>query len=181
MGLSNKKNRGLIIVYTGDGKGKTTASLGLALRTIGWGGKVLIIQFAKAWKTGEHIAIEKYLPDIKIVPMGLGFVGILGDKRKKSEHSASAKKALGFAKKEIMSKKWSTVILDEINGAIVGGLVTMRDVLDLIVSKPEEINLVLTGREARPEIIAKADLVTEMKKVKHPFDTGVLAKKGIDF
>ncbi len=176
-----QRNKGLIIVYTGDGKGKTTAGLGLALRTVGWGGKVLIIQFVKAWKTGEHRTIEKYLPDIKIIPMGEGFVGILGDKKKKSEHSASAKKALEYAKSEIMSKKWSTVILDEINGAVAGGLVSVKDVLILLSSKPEEVNLVLTGRQARPEIIAQADLVTEMKKIKHPFDQGILAKKGVDF
>lgn len=175
------RNKGLIIVYTGDGKGKTTAALGLALRTVGWGGKVLVLQFIKQWKTGEHKAIEKFLPDIKIIPAGEGFVGIMGDRKKKEIHTASAKKALEYAKKEIMSKKWQTVILDEINGAIAGGLVSLKDVLTLITSKPEEVTLVLTGREAKPEIIKQADLVTEMKKLKHPFDSGILAKKGIDF
>lgn len=175
------RDRGLIIVYTGDGKGKTTAALGMALRTVGWGGKVLIIQFVKAWKTGEHRAIEAYLPDIKIIPAGEGFVGILGDRKPKITHQASAQKALQFAKKEIMSKKWTTVILDEINGAIEGKLVALKDVLTLITSKPDEVNLVLTGRVAQPEIIKKADIVTEMKKVKHPYDKGILAKKGVDF
>lgn len=175
------RNRGLIIVYTGDGKGKTTASLGLALRTVGWGGKVLVIQFVKAIKTGEHKAIEKFLPDIKIIPMGEGWVGILGDKKPKITHSAKAYRALEYAKKEIMSKIWSTVILDEINGAIVGGLVKLKDVLELIKSKPDEVSLVLTGRQAKPEIVEMADLVTEMKKVKHPFDSGILAKKGVDY
>lgn len=175
------RDKGLIIIYTGSGKGKTTAALGLALRTVGWGGNVLIIQFVKAWKTGEHKTIEKFLPDIKIIPAGEGFVGIMGDRKPKSQHSASAKKALEYAKKELMSKKWSTVILDEINGAIAGRLVSLKDVLTLLASKPEEVNVVLTGREAAPEIIEKADLVTEMKKVKHPYDAGILAKKGVDF
>lgn len=176
------RNRGLVIVYTGEGKGKTTAALGMALRTVGWGGKVLVIQFIKAWKTGEHKAIEEFLKDkITIVPSGEGFVGIMGDRKPKQTHTASAQKALELAKKELMSKKWATVILDEINGAIEGGLVSLKDVLTLIASKPEEVNLVLTGREAKPEIIEKADLVTEMKKVKHPFDSGILAKKGVDF
>lgn len=175
------RDRGLIIVYTGNGKGKTTAALGMALRTVGWGGKVLIIQFVKAWKTGEHKAIEQFLPDIKIVPMGEGFVGIMGDRKKKEVHSASANRALEYSKKEIMSKKWSTVILDEINGALAGGLVSLKEVLALLAGKPEEVTLVLTGRQAKPEIIAQADLVTEMKKIKHPFDSGILAKKGVDF
>lgn len=175
------RDKGLIIVYTGNGKGKTTAALGLALRTVGWGGKVLVIQFVKAWKTGEHKAIEKFLPDIKIIPAGEGFVGIMGDRKPKSQHTASAHRALELAKNEIMSKKWATVILDEINGAIAGRLVSLKEVLTLLASKPAEVNLVLTGREAAPEIIEKADLVTEMKKVKHPFDAGILAKKGIDF
>ncbi len=175
------RNRGLIIVYTGDGKGKTTAALGMVLRHAGWGGKALIVQFIKHIKTGEHKAIEKFLPNIKIVQMGLGWVGILGDKKPKSIHQASAKKALEFAKKEIMSNKWPLVILDEINGAIKGGLIVANDVLTLIKSKPDEVTLVLTGREANKEIIQAADLVTEMKKVKHPFDSGILAQKGVDF
>lgn len=175
------RDKGLVVVYTGDGKGKTTAALGMALRTVGWGGKVLMIQFIKQWKTGEHRTIEKYLPDIKIISAGEGFVGILGDRKPREAHQASAQRALSFAKKELMSKKWTTVILDEINGAIEGRLVALKDVLDLITSKPDEVNLVLTGRQARKEIIDKADLVTEMKKVKHPYDAGILAKKGVDF
>ena len=100
------QNKGLIIVYTGDGKGKTTAALGLALRTVGWDGKVLIVQFVKAIKTGEHKTIERFLPNIKITAKGEGFVGILGDKKPITTHSASAKRALEFAKKAIMSNKW---------------------------------------------------------------------------
>ena len=175
------RDRGLIIVYTGDGKGKTTAALGMALRTVGWGGKVLVIQFVKAWKTGEHKAIEKFIKDITIIPAGSGFVGIMGDRKTKEEHTASASKAMELAKVEIMSKKWPLVILDEINGAIKGKLIKLKDVLTLLASKPDEVTVVFTGREARPEIIERADLVTEMKKIKHPFDTGILAKKGVDF
>jgi cob(I)alamin adenosyltransferase len=175
------RNKGLIIVYTGDGKGKTTAALGMALRQIGWGEKVLIVQFVKQIKTGEHKAIEKFLPNIKIVQMGSGWVGILGDKKPKSVHQANAKRALEFARKEIMSKKWPLVILDEINGALKGGLLVANDVMTLIKSKPDDVTLVLTGREATKEVIQAADLVTEMKKIKHPFDSGILAQKGVDF
>lgn len=175
------RNKGLVIVYTGDGKGKTTAALGMALRTVGWGGKVLVIQFVKAWKTGEHKAIEKFLPDITIIPAGSGFVGIMGDRKAKEEHTVSAQRALELAQKEITNTKWQTVILDEINGAIEGGLVSLKDVLALITSKPEHLNLVLTGRQAKYELLKQADLVTEMKKIKHPYDKGILAKKGVDF
>lgn len=153
----------------------------MGLRTVGWGGKVLVVQFVKAWKTGEHKAIEKFIPDITIIPAGEGFVGIMGDRKPKQTHSASAKKALLYAEREIMSKKWPLVILDEINGAIEGKLIELKEVLSLLASKPEEVSVVLTGREANPEIVKKADLVTEMKKIKHPFDGGILAKKGIDF
>ncbi|HCM37164.1 MAG: Cob(I)alamin adenosyltransferase [Candidatus Gottesmanbacteria bacterium GW2011_GWB1_43_11] len=175
------RDRGLIIVYTGDGKGKTTAALGMALRTVGWGGKVLVIQFIKLWKTGEHKAVEKYIKDITIIPAGSGFVGIMGDKKSKEEHKASAINAFELAKKEIMSKKWPLVILDEINGAIEGKLVELKEVLALLASKPEEVTVVLTGREAKSEIMEAADLVTEMKKIKHPYDAGILAKKGVDY
>ncbi|KKS56035.1 MAG: Cob(I)alamin adenosyltransferase [Candidatus Gottesmanbacteria bacterium GW2011_GWA1_42_26] len=163
------RDRGLIIVYTGDGKGKTTAALGMALRTVGWGGKV------------EHKAVEKYIKDITIIPAGSGFVGIMGDKKSKEEHKASAINAFELAKKEIMSKKWPLVILDEINGAIEGKLVELKEVLALLASKPEEVTVVLTGREAKSEIMEAADLVTEMKKIKHPYDAGILAKKGVDY
>lgn len=175
------RDKGLIIIYTGDGKGKTTAALGMAMRAVGWGGKVLVIQFIKAWKTGEHKAIEKFLPDITIIPAGEGFVGIMGDRKPKELHNASAQKALELAKTEIMSNKWSMVILDEVNGALAGGLIALKDVLALLASKPEDMDLVLTGRDAHPDLIEKAHLVTEMKKVKHPFDAGILAKKGVDF
>ena len=175
------REKGLIIVYTGDGKGKTTSALGMALRAVGWGSKVLVIQFIKAWKTGEHKTIEQFLPNITIIPAGVGFVGIMGDKKPKADHAASAKSALELAHKEIMSTKWQMVILDEINGAIEGGLISISDVLTLLGSKPQNTTVVLTGRRAQPALIEKADLVTEMKKIKHPFDRGILAKKGVDF
>ncbi len=141
----------------------------------------MVIQFVKAWKTGEHKAIEKFLPDITIIPAGEGFVGIMGDRKPKHIHTASAENALLFAKKEIMSKKWPLVILDEINGAIEEKLIELKEVLSFLASKPEEVTVVLTGRKAKPEIIERADLVTEMKKIKHPYDSGILAKKGVDF
>lgn len=177
-----EKEKGLVIVYTGNGKGKTTASLGLCVRAVGYDQKVCIVQFIKgSWKYGELDGIKKLAPNVELYQKGLGFVGIIDDKLDKSEHIKAAGEALEFAREKIHSGEYDIVILDEINVAINLGLIDVRDVADLIDEKPEALDLVLTGRDARDEIIDRADLVTEMREIKHPFQKGIKAKKGIDF
>lgn len=175
------ETRGLIIVNTGNGKGKTTASLGLGMRAWGQGLKVLVLQFIKgSWKYGELEAAKRMGGDFVIRQLGEGFV-----RNAKEEaiagHKDVAQEALADAKKEIMSGKWDMVILDEINYAIKYGLIPLEAAMDLLEAKPQSLHLVLTGREARQEIIDKADLVTEMKAIKHPLKQGIKAQKGIEF
>ncbi len=173
--------KGLVIVYTGNGKGKTTAALGLVLRAVGYKRKCLIIQFNKAWFTGELVGIKKLSPLVKIIQGGKGFVGILGDRKNISEHKAAAQKTLKLLLKEIVSGRWDVIVADEIIGSIIGKLIKLESVLGLIKNKPEGLDLVLTGRKAPKKLIDIADLVTEMKELKHPFQSGIMAKKGIDF
>ena len=173
---------GLVIVYTGNGKGKTTAALGMALRAVGHNYKVCMIQFIKgSWHYGEMSSSKKLEPEFELIAVGKGFVGIIDDKSPHSEHEKSAREALRISKEKILSKKFDIVILDEINYAIDLSLVELNPVLDLIKSKPSNVTLVLTGNHAKDEIIQSADLVTEMKEIKHPFKSGIKAKKGIDF
>jgi len=180
--MENENEKGLVIVYTGDGKGKTTAALGLCVRAVGYDEKVCIIQFVKgSWKYGELDGIKKLAPNVELYQKGLGFVGIIDDKLDKSEHIKAAGEALAFADEKMHSEQYDIVILDEINVAIHLNLISVDDVLSLIDNKPESLDLVLTGRNARDEIIERADLVTEMREIKHPFQKGIKAKKGIDF
>ena len=173
---------GLVIVYTGNGKGKTTAALGMALRAAGYNHKICIIQFIKgSWPYGEMESIKRLEPELELVIAGKGFVGIIDDTSPKEEHQKIAKEAINISKEKIQSGKYNIVILDEVNYAIDLGLIDLNDVLSLIKSKPEDLNLVLTGNHAKKEIIDIADLVTEMKEIKHPFKSGIKAKKGIDF
>lgn len=175
------ETKGLIIVNTGNGKGKTTAALGLGLRAWGQGLRVLVLQFIKGnWKYGELQAAERMGADFVIRQLGEGFVRNIKDDDR-ADHKAAAEHALRDAKTEIMSGKWDMIILDEINYAIMFGLIQVDEVLQLLAMKPESLHLVLTGREARQEIIDKADLVTEMKEIKHPLKQGIKAQKGIEY
>ncbi len=174
--------KGLVIVYTGGGKGKTTAALGMALRAVGHNQKICIIQFIKgSWHYGELNSLKRLEPEVELITMGKGFVGIIDDKSPREEHEKIAKEGIKVSKEKIQSKKYDTIILDEVNYAVNLGLIELNDVLDLIKTKPSELNLVLTGNHAKPEIIEAADLVTEMREIKHPFKSGIKAKKGIDF
>jgi len=173
---------GLTIVYTGKGKGKTTAALGIALRAVGYGKKICMIQFIKgSWHYGEMHSSKRLEPEFEIIAIGRGFVGIIDDTTPKEEHKNIAKEAIKISIEKIQSGKYDIVILDEINYAINLDLVKVEDVLNLIKSKPPGLDLVLTGNYAKDEIIELADLVTEMKEIKHPFQRGIKAKKGIDF
>ncbi len=172
--------KGLVIVHTGDGKGKTTAALGLALRAAGQGMTVSMIQFIKgSWKYGELKAPD-FLPGFEIKPMGKGFVG-LGGKTPDPEDVALAGETLAYGKELVNSGTKDMIILDEVNCAVALGLVPVEDVLQLIKDKPEKVHLVLTGRGAHPRVIEAADLVTEMREIKHPFKNGVKAQRGIEF
>ena len=177
------ERQGLVIVHTGDGKGKTTAALGLALRAWGSGLRVLILQFIKGGQRyGELDAIKalKSVRDtIEVRQCGLGFTR--RDEKRKAEHIAAAREAVREAETEIVSGDWDLIILDEINYAVKFGLLETEDVLQLIKQKPHSLHLVLTGRDVRPEIVEAADLVTEMHLVKHPFQQGIKAQKGIEF
>lgn len=174
--------RGLTIVYTGNGKGKTTAALGMALRAVGRGLRVLMIQFIKgSWTYGELEGAKRLAPEFEILPLGKGFVGILDDKLPREEHRAAAEATLRRAREEIESGRWKIVILDEVNYAVRMGLLDVEAVLDLIRGRPAEVHLVLTGGDAHPKVVEAADLVTEMRSVKHPYERGVPAVKGVDF
>ncbi len=173
---------GLVIVYTGKGKGKTTAALGMALRAIGYDYKVCMIQFIKgSWHYGEMTSSKRLEPEFELTAVGKGFVGIMDDKSPIEDHKKIADEALAIAKEKITSERYNIVILDEINYAVNLGLVKIDDVLKLIQTKPTNVNLVLTGNHVKDEIIELADLVTEMREIKHPFKSGIRAKKGIDF
>ena len=181
-GNKTMESNGLVIVYTGGGKGKTTAALGIALRAAGYNHKICMIQFIKgSWHYGEMNSSKRLEPEFELVAIGKGFVGIIDDKSSRQEHENIAKEAIRISKERIQSEKYNVVILDEINYAIDLGLVNVNDVIDLIKTKPTKLNLVLTGNHAKKEIIEMADLVTEMKEIKHPFKSGIKAKKGIDF
>ncbi|MEG6585167.1 cob(I)yrinic acid a,c-diamide adenosyltransferase [Dendrosporobacter sp. 1207_IL3150] len=173
--------KGLIIVHTGNGKGKTTAALGMALRAWGQGLRVLIVQFIKGnWKYGELKAAEALGPNFVIRQMGEGFVKDAKGEAA-ADHQSAANEAFEMAKAEIISGNWNLIILDEINYAVKFGLVSVEDVIALLDQKPEQMHVVLTGRDARDEIIEKADLVTEMREIKHPYKKGIKAQKGIEF
>lgn len=180
--MKEKGKRGFIIVYTGDGKGKTTAALGMALRAIGRGWKVLMVQFMKGtWHYAELDTARRLAPDFEIVPMGKGFYKILDDHCTEEEHRAAARAALQFARAKMLSGEYDLLILDEVNTAIRNGLLPLAEVMHLLDAKPADFTVVLTGRGAPPELIDRADLVTEMREVKHPYQKGILAQKGIDF
>ena len=173
---------GYLIIYTGDGKGKTTSALGLAFRALGRGWKVLMIQFGKgSWHYAELETAKRLAPDFEIIPMGVGFYKILDDHFTEAEHRAAAERALAFSRERMLSREYDMLILDEINGALASGLITLDAVQALVDRKPGDLTLVLTGRAAPPELIARADLVTEMREIKHPFQKGILAQKGIDY
>lgn len=173
--------KGLVIIYTGEGKGKTTAALGLVLRATGYRKKCLIVQFGKVWFTGEAASLKKLAPYVKFIQGGKGFVKILGDKLPILEHKKAAKKTFDLLHKEVLSGRWDVVVADEIIGAVSSGLLPISKVVILIKAKPENLDLVLTGHHAPDKLINMADLVTEMIEIKHPFQKGVLAKRGIDF
>lgn len=170
--------RGLVQVYTGNGKGKTSAAFGLALRAIGRGLRVYVIQFIKGGFDYGELHSLRSIPNLKLKAFGRGeFIG----SPPTEADVRLAREALDFANKIIGSGKYDVVVLDEINVALSLGLIEVDDVSQLIKNKPERVELILTGRDASPEIIQIADLVTEMREIKHPRTKGVPPRIGIEY
>jgi cob(I)alamin adenosyltransferase len=177
-GATKPVKKGLIIVHTGDGKGKTTAALGIALRACGYGMKVIMLQFFKGkWKYGELRSAPK-LGSFEIQPMGQGFTW---ESKDVEVDKAMVRTAWQAAKEKILSGHYDIVILDEINYALSYGFLPVEDIVDFLKNKPAMLHVILTGRDAKPEIMEIADLVTEMRQIKHPFEHGISAQKGIEF
>ncbi len=171
--------KGLVQVYTGNGKGKTTAALGLALRAAGHRFKVLMIQFLKGGIAyGELRAAKKLAPYLTIVPTGRE--NFVNKKKPDPMDVRLAQKAWELAQLSVHSRKYHLVILDEINVAVEYGMVPLKELLALMKNKPEKVELVLTGRWARPEILRRADLVTEMREIKHYYKKGIESRIGIE-
>jgi len=181
---------GLIIIYIGDGKGKTSAAVGLAVRAAGAGKRVLFCQFVKAreakdsgeWPLSSEIGILKTTPGITVEVLGKGFVGILGDKKAHAEHVAAAREGINWLKSQIESGNFDVIIADELISAIEVELLTeseVKGVIDLARAKLQAF--ALTGHNKYNELLDAADLVTEMKMLKHPYYQGRLAERGIDY
>jgi cob(I)alamin adenosyltransferase len=182
MEKENVSNDGIVIVYTGNGKGKTTASLGVALRAVGHGLKVCMVQFIKGeWHYGELNSLKKLEPDFELIVGGKGFIGIIDDDHAFEEHVRAAKTALDIVEQKMSLDIFDIIILDEINYAVHLGLLNIGDVMKIVKNRPKHLSFILTGNYACEEIILLADLVTEMKEIKHPYKKGIKAKRGIDF
>lgn len=169
--------KGYVQVYTGHGKGKTTAALGLAVRAAGSGLKVFIAQFIKKQRCGEHQALERFSDQIEVHQYGCGF--IKGNKPSTTD-IRNAQAGLREAGEALRSKRYDIVILDEANVAVRYGLIEAQDLLDLIDDRPASVELVITGRYADDRVVDAADLVTEMREIKHYHSKGVTARRGIE-
>jgi cob(I)alamin adenosyltransferase len=173
------EEKGLLIVHTGKGKGKSTAAWGMAMRMIGYGKKVGIVQFVKgAWETGERGVFEKFPDQVTIKAMGEGFTWETQDRER---DVAAAGKAWEAAKQMIANPEYSMVILDEINIALRYDYLSLADVLKGLALRPHMLHVVATGRNAQDDMIEAADLVTEMTLIKHPFRSGIKAQEGVEF
>lgn len=173
------EERGLLIVHTGKGKGKSTAAFGMIFRSLGHGFNVGVVQFVKgAWETGERDVLEKFPDQVTIKAMGEGFTWETQDRER---DIASARAAWEEAKKMIADADIKMVLLDELNIVLRYDYLPLEEVLDVMRNKPEDKHVIITGRNAKDELIEIADLVTEMELVKHPFRSGVKAQAGVEF
>jgi len=169
---------GFLHVYTGDGKGKTTAAMGLALRACGAGLRVFVGQFIKGRESGEIRMLKSRCPEVTAEVFGQGrFPG----GRPSAEDVALARRGLARLQDAVRSSEYDLVVADEANGAVHAGLLSIENLLSLADEKKDNVELVFTGRNAHPRLVERADLVTGMRKVKHPFDSGVPAREGIEF
>jgi cob(I)alamin adenosyltransferase len=174
-----KHRKGLVQVYTGNGKGKTTAAFGQALRAIGQGIRVCVIQFMKGRKYGEFLAAERHLPNLTVHLSGLDSF-VMRDNPAPLDIEL-AREGLDLARRAVGSGDYGMVILDEINVAADFKLVPLADILDLIRNKPASLDLILTGRYAPPEILEIADTVTEMREIRHHYNAGIKERAGIEY
>lgn len=176
--LATKKSPSIVMVNTGDGKGKSTAAFGTAMRAVARGWKVCVIQFVKSgsWKVGE----EKAAKSLGIAWLTIGD-GFTWDSKNMDRTEAIARYAWTVGKEKILSGQYGLVVLDEITYPMNWGWISTSEVVDVIRNRPTSVNIIATGRDAPPELVDLADTVTEMRKVKHAFDRGVRAIRGIDF
>ncbi|MBI5875906.1 MAG: cob(I)yrinic acid a,c-diamide adenosyltransferase [Deltaproteobacteria bacterium] len=174
--------KGLIHIYTGEGKGKTTAAIGLAVRAAGQGGKVLFVQFFKVdnASSGEK-EIFKNIPAIELIRSNIRHPIFTKEKTDTETLKKSISETFEIVKQRIASGNISLLVLDEINSVLSGGWLDMNDMTDFLENRPEGLEVVLTGRDAPVELVKMADYVTEMLKIKHPFDNGIKARKGIEY
>ncbi|ADV84857.1 cob(I)alamin adenosyltransferase [Terriglobus saanensis SP1PR4] len=181
MDQTETQRRGLILINTGPGKGKTTAALGTALRAAGNGMRVLVLQFLKgSWHYGELDSIARLAPDMEIRQLGRGFVKV-GGAEADPEDLALVADAWRVSAEAIASGEYDLIVLDEINYAISYGMLDPEVVAKVLQDRPEMLHVILTGRSAHPTLVALADTVTEMREVKHAYQKGILAQKGIEF
>jgi len=174
--------RGLIIVNTGPGKGKTTAAMGTALRAVGQGMRVLMLQFIKgSWHYGELDAVQVFGDKFIMKQMGRGFVKVGAAEKPDPEDVRMVEEAWSEAEQAIQSGQWDLVVLDEINYAITYGMLDPAKVVEALKKKPDMVHVILTGRNAHPSIVDLADTVTEMRDIKHAYEKGVLAQRGIEY
>ncbi len=177
--IRRPNSRGLVLVHTGNGKGKTTAAFGQALRAVGQGLRVCVIQFMKGRKYGEFLAAERYLPNLTIHLSGLDSF-VMRDKPAPVDIEL-ARKGLDMAREAVSSGNYDMVILDEINVAVDFKLIPLEEVINLIRNKPAALDLVLTGRYAAPEIMELADTVSEVREIKHHYNAGIKDRAGIEY
>ena len=172
------QRRGLVQVFTGDGKGKTSAAIGAVVRASGHGLRVYIGFFMKGSHSGERDILSR-LPNVTMESFGAG--GFVGRENIRPEDKEEAKRGLEAARKAVLSGNYDLVVLDELNLAVARNLVALDEVLRLIEERPDGVELILTGRQAHSNLVKAADLVTEMLKIKHPYDNGVKAREGIEY
>lgn len=177
----SEEERGYVVILTGNGKGKTTSALGMAMRAVGHGIRVIMLQFLKGtWHYGELETAKRLEPDFILCPLGSGFVHVNADNPDPADMQ-TARKAWEACKEALFSGDYGMLILDEINNAIAYGLLPVDDVIDAIERRPQNLHVILTGRDAHPRLMELADLITEVKEVKHPYRHGASARKGIEY
>jgi cob(I)alamin adenosyltransferase len=180
--LTPEEQKGLIVVITGNGKGKTTTALGIAVRACGHNLRTSIIQFMKGdIYAGEWDGIKKMNCQVELIPTGKGFCGIQGNPYPYKEHRKNAQEAIELARQKMGSGQFDVLILDEINNALSLHLVDLEQVVEMIQTKPPRMHLVLTGRDAHPQVIELADTVSEIVEIKHAYRNGISPQPGIDY